>query len=376
MSSSLSQTEPRVGGKPSTNMGATATSLPVQEIGGKMLVGQSPAFLHVIEQVRTVAALDVTVLLLGERGTGKSTVAQIIHALSVRASAPYHELNCATMPELLIESELFGSVKGAFSDAKDRKGLFQEASGGTLFLDEIGDMSQPLQANLLRVVETGNVKRLGSNKTESCDVRLICATNKDLRLLRADFVDRIDQARIILPPLRERKEDLPALIKHGFLIAQQKIARKTPFVLDQLALTVLCGYEWPGNIRQLGNVILKIALTCVKSETILASDVGAVLRRRAADNPPPKAVVEIEDALVQNQDVLLRAPEYQAGEPLDHYFARVLVTMYANLFELGGLNHSQIARTLGIDRATLYSRLKSARSLLGVNETSEMSART
>src|SRR5207248_2200607 len=129
-----------------------------QEIGGKPLVGASPAFLRMLEQVRAVAPLDVTVFLVGERGTGKSTIAAVIRALSRRAAAPYHELNCAAIPENLIESELFGSVKGAFSEAQNRKGLFQECNGGTLFLDEIGDMSEPLQAKLLRVLETGIVK--------------------------------------------------------------------------------------------------------------------------------------------------------------------------------------------------------------------------
>lgn len=341
------------------------TSLPIDRVGGKELVVVGPAFRNVIAQARQVADLDVGVLLLGERGTGKSVIAEVIHNLSRRASVPFQEFNCAAMPEELAERILFGSVKGAFTGAQDDKGLFEAADGGTLFLDEIGDSSAALQAKLLRVLETKTVTRLGSHKPVACDVRLIFATNKKLETLRPDFVDRIDEAQISIPPLRERREDLPALIEFCFTRMKLKFpSRVKPYALDTRALKVLCEYDWPGNIRQLGSVVLKIALTCIDSETILPSDVGSVLRRRQGDNPPSEDALRVEDALVNNVDIVLSAPAYRPGEPLDFYFARVLVTMYEGLASGARVGHAEIARRLGIERTTLYRRLKAARTVV------------
>lgn len=342
------------------------SELPIQSIGGKEFVGDSPSFLRTIEQVKQVSSIDANVLLLGERGTGKSAFAEVIHSLSKRARVPFQQQNCAALPEELIERLLFGSVRGAFTGATDAKGMIEQASGGTLFLDEIGDSSPSLQAKLLRVIETKEVTRLGATRPIQCDVRFVFATNKDMSVLRPDFVDRIDEAQIYVPALRERREDLPALVRYFFDRMLTKFPmRQRPYLVDSVALKVLCEYYWPGNIRQLENVLFKTALLCMHSQFIRASDVGAVLRRRQTDNPPADEALEVEDALVSNPEVLLCAPTYEPGESLDIYFARVLVTMYDQLSGHGmNMNHSQVARTLGIERATLYSRLKAARSLL------------
>ncbi|HEX8096914.1 MAG TPA: sigma 54-interacting transcriptional regulator, partial [Pyrinomonadaceae bacterium] len=288
MSTNVPRTRPKADPPPGFPPGA---AIPVQSVGGKQLVGQCAAFRHVIEQVRNVAPLDVNALLTGERGTGKSVIAEVIHNLSPRSAVPFQQINCAAMPEELIERMLFGSVKGAYTGAGDAKGLFEAAAGGTLFLDEIGDASPALQAKLLRAIETKAVTRLGSHRPTDCDVRLVFATNKELSTLRPDFVDRIDEAQIHVPPLRERREDLPALIRYNFDRMQAKFPnRRTPYELDPVALKVLCEYSWPGNIRQLGSVVLKVALMCMNTGTVMPSDVGAVLRRRATDNPPSPSV--------------------------------------------------------------------------------------
>ncbi|MEM7078921.1 MAG: phage shock protein operon transcriptional activator [Pseudomonadota bacterium] len=226
------------------------------------MVGESPAFLRVLEQVSLVAPLEKPVLIVGERGTGKELIAARLHFLSNRWEAEYVKMNCAAISETLLETELFGHEAGAFTGAtKTHRGRFERAHGGTLFMDELATTSPLVQEKLLRVIEYGEFERVGGNKTLNCDVRLIAATNEDLPALahanrfRADLLDRLAFDVITLPPLRAREEDIPLLAEYFAINMAKQLNREffggfTPEVLEQLA-----DYAWPGNVRELKNVV-------------------------------------------------------------------------------------------------------------------------
>ena len=225
------------------------------------MIGQSAAMQRVIQTARQVAPSDIPVLILGENGTGKELVARAIHQHSKRRRSRLVALNCAGFAPTILEDELFGHVRGAFTDARtDREGRFEHADGGTLFLDEIGDMPHEMQAKLLRVLESGEVVRLGSNEPVHVDVRLISATNKDLaemvadRRFREDLYFRIKGVTIQVPPLRERREDIPLLI-HYFMQQSAEKYGKAVEGIEPEARQALMGYGWPGNVRQLRNVV-------------------------------------------------------------------------------------------------------------------------
>ncbi|WP_164156963.1 phage shock protein operon transcriptional activator [Sandarakinorhabdus rubra] len=226
------------------------------------LIGSSTSFLDAVERASAAAALNRPVLVIGERGTGKELIADRLHRLSPRWSQPLVSLNCAALPENLIDAELFGYEAGAFTGAtRARAGRFEDADGGTLFLDEIGTLSPPAQERLLRVVEYGELTRLGSNKVIAVDVRLVGATNEDLPALvakgrfRADLLDRLSFEVITLPPLRERAEDIEVLATHfarrmAAELGWPRFPGFAPRVLEQLA-----SWHWPGNVRELKNVV-------------------------------------------------------------------------------------------------------------------------
>jgi two-component system response regulator HydG len=230
------------------------------------IIGESPAMLRVASLVQSVAKWSATVLLTGESGTGKEIIARALHAASPRCDKPFVAINCSAVPETLLESELFGHVKGAFTGAaSQRDGLFHAADGGTLFLDEIGDMPLALQAKLLRALQEGEIRRIGSSTSSHVDVRLIAATNVDLdkaRLagrFREDLYYRLDVVSIALPPLRDRREDIPRLATH-FLRKHAEAKGKTVHGFSNHALDVLLADDWPGNVRQLENVIERAVL--------------------------------------------------------------------------------------------------------------------
>lgn len=225
------------------------------------LIGASPAMLEVYKLIGRVAKSDATVLITGESGTGKEVVAHVLHRTSGRREGPFVAVNCAALPETLLESELFGHEKGAFTGAiAQRKGRFEQAKGGTIFLDEIGEMSQATQKKLLRVLQERTFERLGGNLTVKADVRVLAATNRNLSLemaegrFREDLFYRLNVITIDLPPLRERKEDIPALVQH-FLARASRRAKVKASPISEEGMALLMSYHWPGNVRQLENTI-------------------------------------------------------------------------------------------------------------------------
>ena len=242
------------------------------------MIGESPAIEHVRDLINKVAPTDARVLITGENGTGKEVVARLIHAQSNRSSAALVEVNCAAIPSELIESELFGHVKGSFTGAiKDKAGKFEQADGGTLFLDEVGDMSLSAQAKVLRALQENEVTRVGGDKAIKVNVRVLAATNKDLKKeieagnFREDLFHRLSVIPIHVPALRDRKEDIPLLVEHfcTLICSEQCIAPKT---FDKSAMEALQKSDWTGNIRELRNVVERLII--LSGSTITASDVN------------------------------------------------------------------------------------------------------
>jgi Nif-specific regulatory protein len=256
------------------------------QYGFANIVGHSAVMRRIFDQIRMVAKWNTTVLIRGETGTGKELIANAIHYNSPRARGPYVRLNCASLPENLLESELFGHEKGAFTGAVGaRKGRFEAADGGTLFLDEIGDISSAFQAKLLRVLQEGELERVGGSRTLKIDVRVIAATHRDLEAavdagdFREDLYYRLNVMPILLPPLRERPEDVPELARH--LAARIGEAQGRPVTLSETALRRLVQYPWPGNVRELENCLERAA---VMSESGVI-DVGLIRIDRQRDAP-------------------------------------------------------------------------------------------
>jgi DNA-binding NtrC family response regulator len=260
--------------------------------GLEAIIGESPSMREVFRLVEKIAPTNSTVLIRGESGTGKELVARAVHARSQRAGKPFHAINCAAIPENLLESELFGHERGSFTGADTRKiGLFEAASGSTLFLDEIGDLSLPLQGKILRALQEKEVKRVGGNETIPVDVRVVAATNRDLEammkagLFREDLFYRLNVIPMVLPPLRERASDVPALVTrflekinaaHGTAVAR----------FDPAALDLLCAHGWPGNIRQLESVVERAVLLS-EGETIRVEELPLEIRHQTAPAARP-----------------------------------------------------------------------------------------
>ena len=296
------------------------------------IVGESPGMKRIMEMIGTVAESDSTVVVLGESGTGKELIARAIHAQSNRRFAPIVAVNCGSIPETLLESELFGHEKGAFTGAQyRRKGKIELAHGGTLFLDEIGDISPKMQVNLLRVLENKAFTRLGGNQEIHSDFRLICATNKDLDRLveeeefREDLYYRIKVFSIEIPPLRERKPDILPLARH-FVTKYARSMGKQEKEITPEAAELLEGYRWPGNVRELENAVERAMVVGQESEI------------RPEDLP-----FRLEDEGASADAGSLEAMEKE-------HIQRILREMDGNV--------SQSARVLGIDRATLYNKMK------------------
>ena len=261
------------------------------------LIGHSPAMRNIVEQIDLVAATDASVLILGESGTGKELVAREIHQRSQRKDRPMIKVNCASIPRELYESEFFGHTKGAFTGAvRDREGRFELADGGTLFLDEVGEIPLDLQSKLLRVLQEGQYERIGEEKTRHTDVRLIAATNRDLKAdvdagrFRQDLYYRLNVFPIDVAPLRRRNEDVPPLANHFLSGAAKKLNRPLPRLTPANLLT-LQRYDWPGNVRELQNVIERAVITA-RSQNLQFNLPKADL----PPNPPPNAAADSADA--------------------------------------------------------------------------------
>ena len=260
--------------------------------GTSELIGETPSMLKVKRLVEKIAPTDSAVLILGETGTGKELVAKRIHDLSPRADMPFVAVNCGALPENLVESELFGHKKGAFTGAdQPRKGLIEVANGGTLFLDELGELDKAMQVKLLRFLESGEVRRVGENEAFHVDVRIVCATNRDLQDMvtegsfREDLFFRVNTFEIRLPPLRERKEDIPVLARH--LIARH-MKRKdvNPDILTPETISVLRAHEWSGNVRELANSLEHAAILS-DGVHIQPEDLPSSVSKRAAEGDRP-----------------------------------------------------------------------------------------
>ncbi len=254
------------------------------------LIGQSEAIKKLVEQISRAARSAASVLVTGERGTGKELVARAIHTLSPRAKGPLEKLNCAALPSELIESELFGHELGAFTGAtKQRRGKFERASGGTLFLDEVGDMPLAMQAKLLRVLQEREIERVGGNETIKVDTRVVAATNRDLvkaaatEAFRPDLYDRLNVVPLHIPPLRARRDDIPMLARH-FLALAAKANDRPGVTMEDGAIQVLAAYSFPGNVRELRNLTERLVIL-TPNDLIRAADVQAVLPNSAT----PKA---------------------------------------------------------------------------------------
>ena len=308
------------------------------------VIGSSPSWRKICEMVEQVAPSRTTVLITGESGTGKELIAGLLHRLSPRAERPLISMNAAALPTTLLEAELFGYEKGAFTGAQQRKpGRFELADGGTLFLDEIGEMPPEVQVKLLRVLQDGAFERLGGTRTLHVDVRVVAATNKDLaqeveaQRFRLDLYYRLNVITLPLPPLRERREDLPLLVAH-FLRKYAEQNRKELTAIQQHALQRLQAYDWPGNVRELENVIER-AVVLAQGPTI--------------------GIAELPDYLQEKEPVLPSHDQFVL--PANATLADIERVAVAHALQQSGGNRQAAARALNIGVATLYRKLKEYR---------------
>ena len=318
-----------------------------EKFGFEGVIGSSPQMHEVIDRLKRVAPTNATVLIQGATGTGKELVAQAIHHNSPRKKKPFVALNCAALSENILESELFGHVKGAFTDAStDRIGKFEYAHGGTLFLDEVGDMPMATQIKLLRVLESGEITRVGSNDPIKVNVRILSATNRDLEeaiaagTFRSDLYHRLKVITISLPRLAERKQDIPLLIEH-FMKQLAKRHEKSIKSMSTAARRKLMHFDWPGNVRQLRNVI----------ESMVVVDYDGVLD---LDDLPEELCDEKDD---EAQPTAGSSLSNLVGKPLSE-IERLFIT---ETLRFTGGNREEAASLLGIGERTLYRKIKEYR---------------
>jgi two-component system, NtrC family, nitrogen regulation response regulator NtrX len=322
-----------------------------EELGRRdTLIGQGPAMQQVRALIDRVAPTEARVLITGESGTGKELVAAAIHSASRRRGRPFVTVNCAAIPRDLVESEMFGHERGAFTGATERRlGRFELADSGTLFLDEVGDLSQEAQAKLLRTLETGELQRIGAEASTRIDARVVAATNRHLEnavstgAFREDLFFRLNVFPIELPPLRRRMEDLPALVTH----LAERVRRRHEMTFTPAALEALASYSWPGNVRELANLVERLSILC--GPVIDAADVRGVL----PGGTPPNRSAQLSGQA-----------ERSLTDALDEYERELLC---AALAQAQG-NMAEAARILQTDRANLYRRMRR----LGVEKSADV----
>ncbi len=318
----------------------------IQHEGFEGIIAGAESMRKIIETVRTVARSNIAVLVTGESGTGKELIAQAVHRNSSRKDKKFKSMNCAGQAENLLEDELFGHVRGAFTGAeKDREGVFEYANGGTLFLDEIGDMPLTMQAKLLRVLESGEVVRLGSNELRKVDVRLVSATNKDLQAMikegtfREDLYFRIKGTMVHLPALRDRREDIPRIVRHAVSKFSHELnpGSSVPDVSDA-AMLRLTAYDWPGNVRQLLNVVQNMVVMSSGSDS-----------KAIGPEHVPDEVRESESGGTSES--------YSIGSLAGTSLEQLERQAIRETLKLTGGNREQAAKMLGIGERTLYRKL-------------------
>jgi two-component system response regulator HydG len=304
------------------------------------IIAHSREMQHVLELVLRVAPSDATVLIQGESGTGKEVIAKAIHHASSRADQPFVAVNCAALPEPLLESEIFGHVKGAFTGATThKKGLFETAHGGTFLLDEIGEMPLSLQAKFLRVLQEGEVRPLGSNQPQTVDVRVLAATNRDLGQLmqegkfREDLFYRLNVIPVVIPPLRQRREDIPALAEHFLQRFGRKQGRSQRLTAE--AVERLLRYPWPGNVRELENTMERVTILA-HNEMLGPAEFPLHISSDTPPSTPPPLPREQTLAEIEKAHIL-------------------------HTLERFDWNHSRAAEALGIGRTSLWRKLKEYR---------------
>ena len=315
---------------------------------------------HLRSQIDRVAGSGLGVLISGENGTGKQLVANAIHQKSERAAKTFIPLNCAALPDELIESELFGHERGAFTGADSRRqGRFELADGGTLFLDEIGDMSLKAQAKVLRVIETGEVERLGGNQIRTVDVRIIAATNKNLPeeiengRFRRDLFYRLNVVPITVPSLQERAEDIPLLVKY-FAERLQLNMGSTPKAIDPGAYAVFQNYHWPGNIRELKNIVERL-LIMVNRDVVMAPDVAEALSLVPQVPSAPNLTGDAMD--YQGSQALPSIALYKQGTPLSQMMDTAEAQCILTALEEFNWNIRRTAEALEVERSNLYKKM-------------------
>jgi two-component system nitrogen regulation response regulator GlnG len=324
------------------------------------MIGRSPGMQSVYKAIGRVASRNVTVLIRGESGTGKELVARALFQFGSRSSGPFMAINCAAIPEALLESELFGHEKGAFTGAeRQRIGRFEQCNSGTLFLDEVGDMSPTLQSKLLRVLQQQQFERIGGNQTIQTDVRLIAATNRDLErmvadgLFRSDLYYRLNGFSIELPPLRDRVEDLEPLIDHFRQLANQDLGKEVLRFSEQ-AIERLRHYHWPGNVRQLQSVVRQAVLQTT-GPVVLPDFLPSLPTTRTPSAPAASRVRAVET------DELLELVETKVSEGETNLYDRVIdeaeKLLLTRVLRMTGGNQVEAAKILGITRTTLRSKI-------------------
>jgi len=323
------------------------SDLPFNDNG---IIGSSPVMKALDCQIATAARSELTVLITGESGTGKELVARAIHKSSDRADLPFITFNCGAITENLLESELFGYERGAFTGAnQSRKGLFEAAHRGTIFLDEIGEMSTACQVKLLRVLQENAVRPVGAHAEITVDVRVITATNRNLAQeiafsrFRQDLFYRIAVLTISTPPLRERASDIPLLVEHFLREAAKDMKRVNAPAIAPDAIAALCLYTWPGNVRQLQNIVQRLVAGLTNGHRISAAEVNQALQDMSIFETSPQVPIL-----------------FREDDSLDGFLDRILLGLYNHFRTLTG-SHADAARILRIDRIALYSRVKRAR---------------